>query len=98
MDAEGREIVFNAWKPGEPSELWRIAASGEGKPRPLPFSGSSPAVSHTGRRIAYARSSYDTNIWRVDLDKPGGHASSRNRVTASTMSETNHSSLLKARG
>jgi Tol biopolymer transport system component len=65
---DGREIVY----PSGPATrtLWRIAASGPGKPQHLASFGEDvdqPALSRQGQRLAYSRRFSDSNIWRVQL-------------------------------
>jgi eukaryotic-like serine/threonine-protein kinase len=66
---DGGEIVFSTRRLGRPQELWRVAASG-GTPQPVSEVGENayyPAVSQTEKRLAYVRTTYDENIWQVDL-------------------------------
>ena len=73
---DGAEIVYSTRRLGRPEELWRVSASG-GTPQPVTEAGEnaySPAVSRAGKLLAYGRSTYDENIWQLDLagDKASG--------------------------
>ena len=74
---EGPEILFSAR-----GGLWRLDTSTGGTPRRLPFvgqDGHTPVVSRVpggGRRLVYARSFADSNVWRVDTARPGAPAAS----------------------
>ena len=71
------EILFSAR-----GGLWRLDTSTGGTPRRLPFvgqDGHTPVVSRVpggGRRLVYARSFADSNVWRVDTARPGAPAAS----------------------
>ncbi len=74
---DGRKIVYASRRTGSPQELWIVNASG-GTPQPLSVAGenaSSPAIARIGNRLAYVRSMYDENIWRLDLSADTRHAS-----------------------
>ncbi|MBI1791298.1 MAG: serine/threonine-protein kinase [Acidobacteria bacterium] len=77
---DGREIVFASGATGATLSLWRVAASGSVKPRPLLLlpggNGMLPAISAQGNRLAYARDSSHENIWQVTVEggKPGAPA------------------------
>jgi eukaryotic-like serine/threonine-protein kinase len=65
---DGREIIYSSGSPTQ--TLWRVAASGPGKPQRLASFGEEvdhPALSRQGQRLAYSRRSSDSNIWRVQL-------------------------------
>ena len=54
--------------------LWSVAADGSSRPQRLASLGQGigyPAISRQAHRLVYAQSSFDMNIWRVDL--PGPH-------------------------
>jgi Tol biopolymer transport system component/predicted Ser/Thr protein kinase len=83
----GREIVFISGASYLDLGLWRIGVSGAGKPERLQSFGEGirfPAISHQGKRLAFARLSTDSNIWRAELAPPGGRASASVRLIAST--------------
>ncbi len=70
---DGREVVFSSGTWANLS-LFRIAASGSGKPERLGAFGEDgvePAISRHGHRLAYTRGLFDINIWRVEV--PGAH-------------------------
>jgi Tol biopolymer transport system component len=72
---DGGEIVYATRRLGRPQELWRVTGSG-GTPQPVSEAGENayyPAVSRTDKRLAYVRTTYDENIWQLDL--AGGKAS-----------------------
>jgi Tol biopolymer transport system component/predicted Ser/Thr protein kinase len=74
---DGRQVVYASRRTGRPQELWIVNASG-GTPQPLSVAGenaSGPAIARTGNRLAYVRSIYDENIWRLDLTGDTRHAS-----------------------
>jgi len=66
---DGGEIVYSTRRLGRPLELWRVTSSG-GTPQPVSEAGENayyPAVSRTDKRLAYVHSTYDENIWQLDL-------------------------------
>ena len=83
----GREIIFASGSPVA-MNLWRVPASGATEPEQLPFSPGEawfPAVSRSGNRLAYQRTTIDTNIWRLSLSgRPGVATSSPSQFIAST--------------
>ncbi len=87
------EFVFFAPVPFLQS-IWRGRMSGGQAPRALPELGQFPMamdVSRDRRRLVYSRQTYDSNIWRIDLDAPGGKEIGRERVIASTQWDENPS-------
>ena len=63
---DGRAVVFASDRGGMPA-LWRVAASG-GEPERLSLGSEFclwPAVSRKGDRLAYVKTTWDYNIWRV---------------------------------
>ena len=62
--------------------LWRLDTSRGGTPSRLPFvgqDGATPVVSRVrggGQRLVYVRSFADSNVWRVDMARPGAPADS----------------------
>ena len=58
---DGKEIIYASGNKIHNSSLWRISASGSGKPKPLPFSGEDiafdPGISLQAHRLAYKRMS-----------------------------------------
>lgn len=86
---DGRELVFASRRGGSTNSLWRISAKG-GTPERVSTPGEdivSPAVSHTGNRLAYSRALDDMNIWSVALDA-NGRAVSRTPLVASTFRDS----------
>ena len=74
---DSREILFSGR-----GGLWILDAFAGGTPRRLPFVGQDGAnavlsrLPGGGRRLVYARSFGDTNVWRVDTARPGAPAAS----------------------
>lgn len=69
--ANGHEILFSSIRGGNyQEELWRIPVTG-GTPEKVEGSVGSylndPAISRQGNRLAYTRTSLDSNIWRLEL-------------------------------
>ena len=68
--------------------LWRISASGSGKPKPLPFSGEGmtfdPAISLNNHRLVYVLMSWDINIWRCQIPKGEEKPAPPSRLVGST--------------
>jgi len=86
---DGRSILFSSNPSGgyETYEMWRIPVSG-GRPERLAFGdGVDPSISRDGRRLAFSRSSSNSNIWRV----PGPGATEKGtpptKLIASTRSD-----------
>jgi Tol biopolymer transport system component/DNA-binding winged helix-turn-helix (wHTH) protein len=66
---DGREVIFSSG-PDYTSRLWKVALTGARTAEWLPFAGDNsgtPAFSGRGRRLAYARRTFDQNIWRVEV-------------------------------
>ena len=67
--------------------LFRIAASGSGKPQRLAAvgeDGSEAAISHRTQRLVYTRELLDVNIWRLEVPGPHGKISSPMKLISST--------------
>ena len=65
---DGQQIIFSSGPFLSPN-LFRVAASGSGKPQRLATvgeGGSEVAISHRTRRLVYTRESTDWNIWRLE--------------------------------
>jgi len=83
---DGREIVLasgNLIGTG----LWRVGASASPKPRRFPFGSDDavmPAVPRHGNRLAFVTPRRDSNIWRLDLRRPGQKPGAPARLIAST--------------
>ena len=71
--------------------LWRIAASPGSSPRrePLGEDGTTLAVSSDGRRLAYSRKIFDTDIWRINLRSRTEAAGPPQRFISSTRIDAN---------
>jgi len=86
--SDAQEIIFTSGTGHSYfHSLWRIAASGDGKPEQLPFGrgeASRPAVSRSGNRLAYQRDVSNTNIWRLPLSGSGTVAGPPTQFIAST--------------
>jgi len=80
---DGRAIVFSS-----DEALWRMPVSGSAKPERLPFTGHQLDISRQGRRMVFNAPSWDTNIWRLEIesDRPVG---APRRFIASTLTDTN---------
>ena len=71
--ADGRSLIFSAAL----DNLWRVDASGEGKPQRLAAFGANgidPAISRRGNRLAFAQQQQHGSIWRIEIPTPGGKA------------------------
>jgi serine/threonine protein kinase len=72
-----------------PLPLHRIAVSG-GSLEAMAWVGPDahgPTVSATGRRLAFARTYRDTNIWRIALDGPSSSTPAMRQITRSSFRE-----------
>ena len=93
--ADGRHLIYFAYNLTPQSltaplltagRLWRVDISGSSPAAPLTIvgdSGDSPAVSARGNRLAYRVSSFDYDIWRLDISH-GGNNAKRHRFLTST--------------
>jgi Tol biopolymer transport system component len=80
------EIIFSSGAFLGPS-LFRIAASGSGKPQRLAGvgeDGSEATISPRTQRLVYTRELIDVNIWRLEVPGPHGKISSPMKLIAST--------------
>ena len=87
------EFVFFAPVPFLQS-IWRGSLSSGQAPRALPELGQFPMamdLSSDLKKLVYSRQTYDSNIWRIDLDAPEGKEIRRERVIASTQWDENPS-------
>jgi Tol biopolymer transport system component len=91
---DGREIVFTS-DHGGGYGLWRISVTGGTPERlavgggndfspPLPPQGNCLAISRQGNRLAYMRSAFDTNIWRIETPQSKGRSNPPTKLIAST--------------
>jgi len=85
---DGKEIIFALGSKAHDWILWRISASGLGKPKPLPFSGEGmafhPAISLNNHRLVYNLMSWDINIWRCQIPRGEEKPAPPSRLVAST--------------
>ena len=82
--ADGRELVFTQWNNPGTSKLLRMQAAKGALPSPvLSESGSSPAISRQGSRMAFVREVSDRNVWRAPA-QGGKEASLAVALIAST--------------
>jgi Tol biopolymer transport system component len=88
---DGREILLSSGSLESPS-LWRVAADGSGNPQRLTSLGSGvsyPAIARHGRHLAYTRSSFDSNIWRVEApDVHGGRRTPAPFITSTRVDDS----------
>src|SRR2546422_5358358 len=83
---DGREIIFSSGPYLGPN-LFRIAASGSGKPQRLAGvgeDGAEAAISRGTQRLVYTRELIDVNIWRLELPGPHGKISAPMQLISST--------------
>ena len=86
-----REMLFTGPTRGGVA-LFRGSVAGNKPPVELTELGgnvNTPDLSRDGRKLAFARQAFDTNVWRLDLDAPAGKEIGRARVLASTLRDQN---------
>jgi Tol biopolymer transport system component len=86
--SDGRELIFPSAR-GRRRELWRVAASGSGKPVRLAGVGedaSAVAIALHGQRLVYQRSSLSLNLWKIPIE--AGEGGAPVRVTSTTAVDT----------
>ena len=82
----GNEIIFSSGQFRGPS-LFRIAASGSGKPQRLAGVGedaSEAVISHHMQRLIYTREFIDVNVCQLEVSGTRGKASSPTKLISST--------------
>jgi Tol biopolymer transport system component len=82
----GKEIIFSSGQYGDLG-LWRIGLDGSGKSQQLSSlgeEGALPTISRQARRLVYARSLRDENIWRADLVGDGREPNPPVKLISST--------------
>jgi Tol biopolymer transport system component len=88
---DGRELIFSTGASRIATSLHRMSVFPPGEPERLPFVGVGglfPAISRNGNKLAYAQLSGSAeDIWRVELDIPGGQPGSPYRFIASTAAD-----------
>jgi Tol biopolymer transport system component len=83
---DGREIIFSSGAFLSPN-LFRIAASGSGKPQRLAAvgeDGSEGIISPRTQRLVYTRELMDVNIWRLEVPGPHGKISGPMKLVSSS--------------
>ena len=83
---DGKGILFAAGTSTRKS-LWHVPADGSAPPVSIPEAGDNLEllrVSSASPRLAFSRPQTDVNIWRVDLDSPGGAVLSKHPIISST--------------
>ncbi len=86
-----REMLFTGPARGGMA-LFRGVLAGNKPPLELTELGgnvNTPDLSRDGRKLAFVRQAFDTNVWRLDLDAPSGKEIGRERVLASTLRDQN---------
>jgi serine/threonine protein kinase/Tol biopolymer transport system component len=88
---DGRELIFSSSSgPSSSPSLFRIAASGSGKPQRLAGVGenaSEPAIAQHTQRLAYTSKVFDMNIWRVEVPGPYEKTSPPMKLISSTRAD-----------
>ncbi|MFN7936617.1 MAG: protein kinase [Bryobacteraceae bacterium] len=85
----GRELIYASGTLGN-FTAFRVAADGRFEPRQIPEAGSgieALAVAPTTGTMAVARRKAETNIWRLELEGPGGKVVKAEKLPVSTGSE-----------
>jgi Tol biopolymer transport system component len=85
---DGKSLLFTSTGSDQyRARLWRISASGDSAPAPVPQAGegaSWPALAPQGNRLVFSRLFGDSNIWQLEVSGPGGPAATPRQVVAST--------------
>ncbi|MBS1825363.1 MAG: protein kinase [Acidobacteria bacterium] len=85
----GKEVIYTSGTLGN-FAAFRVAVDGRSEPREIVEAGSgieALAVCPKSGQIAVSRRKSETNIWRLDLDSPGGRVVKVTKLPASTGSE-----------
>ena len=72
-------------------QLWRVPVTG-GDPKRMNVYAqnlSQPTISRHGNRLAWIQTSYDTNIWRMQVPGPAGQLAAPDLLIASTAYDSN---------
>ncbi len=84
---DGGSIVYTSGDRAS-SRLWRMPASGRGRPQQLPFADAwSFTLSQAGNRLVYVRAAEGKHIWRLSLTDSGDAVNPPRRFIASTRTE-----------
>jgi serine/threonine protein kinase len=84
---DGRGLVFTAGSGSNNPGMWRITMSNGAIPQKINLDANNafvPAVSRLGHRLAFVKSRFDLNIWRIDLKGTNQEPSLPFRFIAST--------------
>lgn len=86
--SDGRELIFSSERGGR-RELWRVAASGSGKPVRLSGVGENAvavAIAPRDQRLVYERNSLSRSLWKIPIE--AGKGGTPVRVTSTTANDT----------
>ncbi len=87
---DGRDIVFVSGLAYGRRSLWRMPGVPSAKPQRLAFAGdlvAHPSVSRQGNRLTYSNQVEDTNIWRVEDQRPPAKPKEAAKFIDSTQAE-----------
>ena len=87
--SDGRSVIFVSNRAGT-AGLWRLPVDASRPPEPVAFAGDAvamPVMAPHAPRLAYVRSTVDTNIWELTAPRPGQPVTSRRQVIASAAAE-----------
>ncbi|HEY7923864.1 MAG TPA: protein kinase [Vicinamibacteria bacterium] len=83
--ADGKHLI---WSEGEGGSLWRVGVAGGAPERILSSQDAHmPAVSRTGRRLAYTQQIQTTNLWRIGIAGPTGSEAAPRALISSSRSQ-----------
>ena len=88
---DGKEIIFCS-DVFHASTMWRMSSDGAVAAKPLPFGGRGayhPSISRTGDKLVYMKHTWQTNIWRVEIPRPGLPASKPLKLISSNQLDLN---------
>ena len=66
--ADGKSVIFSSDRGGKPA-LWRVAVEKREAAVQFHDSGSHPAISRSGNRLAYQRETRGLSIWQMELSE-----------------------------
>ena len=87
--ADGKEIVFSLRGGANyRNQLWRVSVSGS-KPQLLGIGsdGAAPTIARQRNRLAYVETTYDTDIWRIELPDSKGRGIPPTRLALNSSQE-----------